>query len=519
MKPAPCAPVYDTQSAVLPSVATVADEVRSPQSGVASIATDLAKIEDVKDFPEKDADNDGHLNLQTDESRVEEADSDDVEEPMAADADGDDGGSNAGREDDSTAGSVAASVASTVAAKRDSWEVPAAAMRVEVLATPAPIPAIVTPHVEREEERNREQFESQHMKSNDVDASIDVPQRSAPRVEKTPLSAASARRTDNDDDDDDSDNDNGVYSSSSGESEISDNENVSYAEKRIRLLKKKLEEAKRGFHPRRVEDEMAGVAFFPMLFSDDLVYNPCESSLGPLVVADQGSSVGDVDDGGHDDDADPYGREGGEREYKSAADFTDIRRVVQEHKAKLHRERLLQLYKTSAGVPEEWVSVMRKKGVDWDTFMDQEKKIRLQQALTGTGKIHSKPKVLTSPRPITKITHLQSPGPLPGRHVVAALEQITAMNVSEGAMTAPTTIAFTGLHADPDPEEDNFYLLRIENRERRLAEVADSSESWPVQPNLRPLPFGKVYSSICEIDVPQYFYVSSLHRLEPSGIC
>ena len=162
---------------------------------------------------------------------------------------------------------------------------------------------------------------------------------------------------------------------------------------------------------------------------------------------------------------------------------------------------------------------MRKKGVDWDTFMDQEKGTRLQQALTGTGKIHSKPKVVTSPRPITKITQLQSPGPLPGRHVMAALEQITAMNVSEGATTAPTTIAFTGLHADPDPEEDNFYLLRIENHERRLTEVTDSNESWPVQPNLRPLPFGKVYSSICEIDAPQYFYVSPLHRSEPSGVC
>jgi len=490
----------DIQPAVLPSV----DIDEAPIGSPLTVAADADGVEASSD---KDVEDVSHFILQEDEVDGDYPPAEDLE---AADVDdGDDAGASEAEAEDDSAGSLPASVESVTAAKRDSLEVAAAAMRVDApLVTPAPVLAIVTPHVEQEEERNREQFEAQHMLSNDVDASTQVPPRSAPRVEK--VHVAPAGKVEEDDDDD-------AYYSSSGESEVSDEEKLSYAEKRIRLLKKKLEEAKRGYHPRRVEEEMAGVAFFPMLFSDDLVYNPCESSSGPLVVANQGSDdnekdrlLSDDDDDDDDDNngADPSDRNGGQREYKSAADFADIRRIVQEHKAMMHRERLLQLYKTSAAVPEEWVSVMRKKGVDWDTFMDREKSTRLEQALTGTGKVRSKPKVVTSPRPITKITQLQSPGPLPGGHVAAALEQIAAMNASEGTTAAPATKASTTLHADVDAAEDDFYALRIENHERRLAELADSNDALPPPADPRPLPFGRVYSGICEIDVPQYYYVS-----------
>ena len=92
--------------------------------------------------------------------------------------------------------------------------------------------------------------------------------------------------------------------------------------------------------------------------------------------------------------------------------------------------------------------------------------------------------------------------------MAAALEQIAAMNASEGATAAPATKASTTLHADVDAAEDDFYALRIENHERRLAELADSNDALPPPADPRPLPFGRVYSGICEIDVPQYYYVS-----------
>jgi hypothetical protein len=94
-----------------------------------------------------------------------------------------------------------------------------------------------------------------------------------------------------------------------------------------------------------------------------------------------------------------------------------------------------------------------------------------------------------------------------GADVAAALEQIAAMNASEGTTAAPATKASTTLHADVDAAEDDFYALRIENHERRLAELADSNDALPPPADPRPLPFGRVYSGICEIDVPQYYYV------------
>jgi hypothetical protein len=365
----------------------------------------------------------------------------------------------------------------------------AAALRVEApLVSPSRVTALVTPRVEREEELNREGFESGQMRRNDFDAPVTRMQR--------PTTADGPAAEEPQDDE---------RYSSSDESTASDQEKLSYAEKRIRILKQKLEEAKSGYHPRRNDEEMAGVAFFPMLFSDDLVYNPCASSCGPLVYTQRRGDGSDLVAAAPHLDVSPRSLV---ESAPSADDFSDIRRVVDERKAKLQRERLLELYKNSStAIADEWVSVVRKKGVDWDTYMQQEKGSRVQQTLADSGKTRFRPKANSSPRPITSVNQLQSDGPLPGGHVAAALAAIEAMNASDnGTLMAskedPGAIA--------NAEEDDFFLRRIENHENRLSKTAavNSGGSDTAQPTPVPLPFGKVVSGICEIDAAMYFYVS-----------
>ena len=386
----------------------------------------------------------------------------------------------------------AISVGTAATGKRDMLS--AANMRVEApLVSPSLATALVTPGVEREEERNREQFELRLMRTNDFAApnrSKHVPARPSKSVVE-------------------------IYYSSSEEEEESDEEKLSEAEKRIRFLKKKLEDAKSGYHPRRAAEEMAGVAFFPMLFSDDLIYNPCSATSGPLVV---GNGTGDyvTNTDGESNQA------GSPRSLSdpviSAADFSDIRRVVQERKAMMNKERLQQLYKTSSVTPDEWVSVVRKQGVDWEKYMDKEKDSRLQQALTGTGKKRSRPRAGLSPRPITSVAQLRSSGPLPGGHVAAALASI-ALNAVEGDEPRASK---EDLDAVANAEEDEFFMRRIENHERRLAQSAsapagldDPAAAAAAAAEIKPtaLPFGKVVTGICEIDAANYFYVSPIDFL------
>ena len=414
------------------------------------------------------------------EDDVEAVDEDDGADELQGDTISDHDAAHEEEEDESL---EATSVGTATTGKRDVLS--AAKIRVEApLVSPSLATALVTPGVEREEEGNREQFELRLMRTNDYAApnrSKHVPTRPGKTIVE-------------------------IYYSSSEEEEESDEEKLSEAEKRIRFLKKKLEDAKSGYHPRRVAEEMAGVAFFPMLFSDDLVYNPCSATSGPLVV---GNGIGDYvsnADGVSNQDGSPRLLEPD----ISATDFSDIRRFVQERKALMNKERLQQLYKTSSAIPDEWISVVRKQGVDWEKYMDREKDSRLQHSLTGTGKTRSRPKAGLSPRPITSLAQLRSSGPLPGGHVAAALATI-ALNVAEG--DEPRT-SKEDLDAVANAEEDEFFMRRIENHERRLAQNASEPAGFDdltvVDRKPTALPFGKVVSGICEIDTANYFYVSPI---------
>lgn len=481
-KPAPTElhPASRPASRALTPATPVALEPTTPGPGPAS---SRVAVSDADNNADNDVDavsvdvDDASRALSKEEDPVEQPDDDDE-----ADDDAD------AVEDDVADGEVAPDEESADSISRSSLGQSAAVLRVETpLVWPSRVAALVAPRVEREEELNREEFESAQMEGNDFDS----PSRIAQLPATMGVPAA-----------DEPPGEEEYYSSSDGTA--ASEEKLSYAEKRIRILKKKLEEAKSGYHPRRNDEEMAGVAFFPMLFSDDLVYNPCSSSCGPLVSTQSGDdtdALGTVPDRNESPEARIESA-------PSADDFSDIRKVVDERKAQLLRERLLQLYKNSStAITEEWVSVVRKKGVDWESYMQQEKGSRLQQAQLGSGKTRLRPKAGTSPRPITSANQLQSPGPLPGGHVAAALAVVAAMNAADDSTS---TSAKDDPGAVANAEEDEFFLRRIEDHEERLrkAAAAGADSSDIASPMPVALPFGKVISGICEIDVAMYFYVS-----------
>ena len=153
-----------------------------------------------------------------DDAEDQAVDEEDGADELRGDTISDNDAANEEEEEESV---EAASVGTAATGKRDLLS--AANLRVEApLVSPSLATVLVTPGVEREEEGNREQYELRLMRTNDFAApnrSKHVPARPGKTVVE-------------------------IYYSSSEEEEESDEEKLSEAEKRIRFLKKKLEDAK-----------------------------------------------------------------------------------------------------------------------------------------------------------------------------------------------------------------------------------------------------------------------------------
>jgi hypothetical protein len=232
------------------------------------------------------------------------------------------------------------------------------------------------------------------------------------------------------------------------EEDSEDEEFASSAAKRIFNLRKKLYDVARGHHSRR-SDDFDGAAFFPLAFSNDLVFYPFNAQ----AQADAERSVA-VMTPGEERNEPQFGRS----PRSAAADCSDIQQVVIDRKSQLEKDRLTQLYRTSLAdvASENWTPMIRKEGVDWEAFMEQERVERL--------------------RPLT--VEIQK-------------------KADEGDAIISKEFLLDRLKYAKEHTLDAMSTIRLGDK-----------EDGPASPTPMPLAFGKMHCGLCEISRPEYFYVS-----------
>lgn len=231
------------------------------------------------------------------------------------------------------------------------------------------------------------------------------------------------------------------------------------AAQKISNLRAKLNDVARGYHPRRSDSDFDGGAFFPMMFSNDLVFYPFNSQI--QVGADRA-----VNTPGSSNEV--VGREPLLGRL-SSADCSDIQQVIIDRKSQLEKDRLTQLYRTSlADVASElWTPIVRKEGVDWEAFMELEMVERLR----------------------------------PQTVEISSKEDEGDAIMSEQFFTNRLKYAKEGTF-------DPISTIRLGDKE----DGGPSSSS----PTPKPLAFGKMHGGLCEINRPEYFYVrfSTIYTLK-----
>jgi hypothetical protein len=237
--------------------------------------------------------------------------------------------------------------------------------------------------------------------------------------------------------------------SNSGDEEESIGDFASSAAKRIFNLRTKLNDVARSRHSRR-SDEDDGGAFFPMMFSNDLVFYPFNAEAQAHDI-DRAVTVKTPTE---DRNELPFGRS----PRSAAADCSDIQRVIIDRKSQLEKDRLTQLYRTSLAdvASENWTPMVRTEGVNWEAFMELEKIERLRPQT-----VEIKKKADENDAIISK-----------------EFFQARLKYAKENALDAISTI-------------------RIGDK-----------EAGPALPTPVPLSFGKMHNGLCEINRPEYFYVS-----------
>ena len=143
------------------------------------------------------------------------------------------------------------------------------------------------------------------------------------------------------------------------------------------LDKMKLANQRNLQHPRR--DGAKNNYFMPMLFSDDIKYNNFE-----IPMNDEAKRLSEwtIDVLGEPKKKPPPTVNLDVNENKS--EFSDIAQAVKDHKAKLIRDRLENLYKTSSTEDSsaDWTEVIKKDVVEWPTFFDAQEAILMQRPPT-----------------------------------------------------------------------------------------------------------------------------------------
>ena len=143
------------------------------------------------------------------------------------------------------------------------------------------------------------------------------------------------------------------------------------------LDKMKFADKRNADHPRRQPNKAS--YFMPMLFSSDIQFSNFDSAMD-----DEGHRLSswNLEDLGKARHKPPTAVDLGVTEKPN--DFADIAHKVKEHKMKLIRDRLENLYRTSSTEDSsaEWTEVMKKDFVDWVTFFDEQEGILMQRPPT-----------------------------------------------------------------------------------------------------------------------------------------
>jgi hypothetical protein len=107
-------------------------------------------------------------------------------------------------------------------------------------------------------------------------------------------------------------------------------------------------------------------AFFPLMFSEDISWNPFASTA--FNDSDLTFRISEQDqDGDQDDDADDA----------SVSDFSDLSRLLKRRKKQLERDRLHQLYRNMNIPAKDWTTLVTTSRVDWEAFFKSEGDARL----------------------------------------------------------------------------------------------------------------------------------------------
>eukprot|EP00596_Hydrurales_sp_CCMP1899_P009725 CAMPEP_0119049162 /NCGR_PEP_ID=MMETSP1177-20130426/63174_1 /TAXON_ID=2985 /ORGANISM="Ochromonas sp, Strain CCMP1899" /LENGTH=1191 /DNA_ID=CAMNT_0007026049 /DNA_START=3076 /DNA_END=6651 /DNA_ORIENTATION=- len=243
-------------------------------------------------------------------------------------------------------------------------------------------------------------------------------------------------------------------SSEEGSEEESIGDFASSAAKRIFNLRTKLNDVSRSRHTRRSDDDSG--AFFPMMFSDDLVFYPFNAQGFQAQDVDRVVTVKTSNEGktpNEDRNEGPFGRS----PRSAAADCSDIQQVIVDRKSQLEKDRLTQLYRTSLAdvASENWTPMVRTEGADWEAFMELEKTERLRPQTVEIKKQADENDAIISKE----------------------FFEARLKHVKDNALDGTSTI-------------------RIGDK-----------EDGPASPTPVPLSFGKMYRGLCEINQPEYFYV------------
>ena len=330
--------------------------------------------------------------------------------------------------------------------------------------------------------------------------------------------------------------------------EIEDNDPLSPAQKRLQGLNARLDDVSRGYHPRRTEAMSTG-AFFSMMFSDDIVFQP----FPPLPIFkdenDEENKNKDENKIEIDDSKNRYKRESLIKniipenipaepsvEYRDASDSSDITNAITERKILLEKERLQQLYKTSlTEIPSEnWTQIIRKEEVHWEKFMETEERKRESELIKEiNGNLEKDDSIVgheffKNRLKIALNNTENSSDLLKSEKYENNYEYNVNDNYESSSQNSSNNenVDYNKSNNSSQNSVNSEKSKKIEIREKNeirenalQGSVFDLHATGPktgikfdplrIVPKPTPLPFGRVLSGVCEINLPQYYYVST----------
>jgi len=147
---------------------------------------------------------------------------------------------------------------------------------------------------------------------------------------------------------------------------------LSLVQRKLRDFLDRMEVASLGNrnHPRKPAELEGGAFFMPMLFGEDIVFDPFDSNIyensGAMHMGNMNRR-----------DGDPTTDIDGDKVVINNHDFSDVTEAVRKSQAKDAAVLLKQLYNTSPvkGSTDDWTQVVRVDRVDWSAFFRMEEEM------------------------------------------------------------------------------------------------------------------------------------------------